>query len=181
MIQLSKPMYFYLSLGSNIDTDQSAAMMIKHLCREFGDLVLYPFCYTKPESIQSEQDFVNALVVLRSNLNAVELKRVLVTIETSMGRDRQDPLRSYKSRAADIDILSVSEHFDLAYFAPAEEAYVRSCLCLTGPFVDLRPWGLAAHQRPASVYLDAATGEVVIVEDELHRFKHGFETAFLGN
>ncbi|WP_370980801.1 2-amino-4-hydroxy-6-hydroxymethyldihydropteridine diphosphokinase [Agaribacterium sp. ZY112] len=172
-----KTMYFYLSLGSNIEPERSAVQMLQELVGRFGCLALFPFCFTEPEKIVSERMFANALVVLKSPLDLLQVKTQLVEIETRMGRDRDDPQRSNKSRAADIDIIAASSTFALSFFEQANEAYVQTCLALEGPFVDLSPWGLAAHQRPATVHLDAAAAQIVVVEDEAHGFIDWAESA----
>ncbi len=174
-------MYFYLSLGSNIEPEKSAAEMLLKLCQRFEHLALVPFCYTKPEAIESEQDFANALVVICAQMSSAQVKAALVEIETQMGRDRAHPRRSFLSRSADIDILAESAQLDLNLFKQAEEIYVQSCLSLSGPFVDLSFYGLTPHQRAASVHLDAAAGQVVIVEDELQGFEDWAEATFACN
>jgi len=173
-------MYYFLSLGSNIDAEQSAVRMIHNLCLKFGCVGAYPFRYTKPEGIESEVMFLNTLVVLRSDRDSAGVKSELNHIEESMGRDRLDPMRSMKSRCADIDILGEAEQLDLSIFAKASEAYVAACLNLEGESPDLSQHGLAPYQGPASVYLDALTGDICVVEDEMYGLKYGLEATFKG-
>lgn len=170
-------MYFYLSLGSNIDAEKSAAEILRRLCLQFGSVAAYPFRYTKPEGVVSDELFLNAIAVVRTELNSGEVKARLNQIEEAMGRDRSDPQRSTKSRTADIDILASSASFNLEIFEQAKEAYVRTCYHLGGPGIR---HGLAAYKRPSTVHLDALTGNVVIVEDELQGFKNGLKAALEG-
>ena len=171
-------MYFYLSLGSNIDPERSAVQMTLHLCQKFGVIALYPFRYTEPESIESEGLFVNSLAVVQAVMPTSVVKLKLNQIETAMGRDRNDPLRSQKNRAADIDILNFSDTLDLSIFSRAKEGYVQSCYDLVGEVPTLENLGLASYQRPSSVYLDAGSSDIRVVEDELQCFVNGVKAAF---
>lgn len=173
-------MYFYLSLGSNIDAESSAVMMLRHLCERFGVIGAYPFRYTEPEGIESDIPFLNSLVVIRCEMSSSELKRILNAIEEDMGRDRNDPERSAKNRRADIDILGFNECLKLDVFKQAKESYVATCMRLDGNTSDLSNYGLPSYQRPATVYLDALTSNVVVIEDEFEGFEYGLKTTFEG-
>lgn len=171
-------MFFYLSLGSNIDSECSAVRMIRHLCREFGCIGAYPWRYTRPEGMVSSTPFLNTLVVLKSDLNSADLKERLNSIEQTMGRDRDDPLRSVKSRTADIDIVGTSRDYGLEIFADATELYIAACLNFQGDSPDLSSLGLASYKRPATIYLDAFSGDIVVIDDELQGFKNGLKPSF---
>ncbi len=168
-------MYYYLSLGSNIDPEHSAVEMVRWLCRHFGSIGLYPFRYTQPEGIESDTAFVNTLAIVRSEAAPAQVKQWLNEIEAAMGRDRSDPLRSIKSRSADLDILGSTKALTLSFFAGAEEGYVQQCWRLQGRQPDLSAFGLASYERAATVDLDAGTGQIRVVEDECEGLKHGRE------
>jgi 2-amino-4-hydroxy-6-hydroxymethyldihydropteridine diphosphokinase len=163
-------MLYYLSTGSNIEPEASSVRMLCHLCESFGVLGVYPFRYTSPVSISSDNDFLNGLVALYFQGSSKELKAKLDAIEEAMGRDRSDPDRSIKGRRADLDILGASDTLSPSIFGQTDESYVQQVFELRGRSPDLEPFGLAAYQRPASVYLDGLTGEIVVVEDEFKRF-----------
>ena len=171
-------MYFYLSLGSNVDAEFSAVCMIRHLCERFGVIGAYPFQYTEPEGVKSDIPFLNALVILKSGMDASAIKEELNRIEEAMGRDRSDPLRSLKSRCADIDILAESEALDLMTFSRMREAYVNTCFKLQGVMPDLTRYGLASYQGTASIYLDTLTGDILVNEDKLQGLENGLEASF---
>lgn len=173
-------MYFYLSLGSNIDAEKSSVTMLRMLCQHFEKLGVFPFRYTEPEGIVSDQAFVNSLAVLWSDNEEVGVKKVLNYIEITMGRDRNDPLRSVKARHADIDILGASAVLSTVFFERATEPYVQQCFEAKGLSPDFSEWGLAAYQRPSTVYLDAVTGKVGVVEDEFDGFKDWVEATLAG-
>ena len=152
--------------------------IVRNLCERFGCIALVPFRYTEPEGIEGAPIFVNALAVVSADRLCGSVKRILNNIETSMGRDRKDPLRSVKSRTADIDIVAEHAHFDLTVFKDMSETYVQACITGQGKQPDLRALGLASHQGPASVYLDAITGDIVVIEDEFDCFINGFKATF---
>lgn len=174
-------MYFYLSLGSNISPEASAVRMVRALCLRFGKIGLFPFCYTPPEGINSDTLFLNGLAIIAASDAKLLVKDQLNAIETAMGRDRDDPERSYKDRTADIDILAQAEALDLRHFYAAPESYVQTCFHLRGTTrPDLRQWGLASYQRPSTVHVDTCTGKICVIEDELEGLKHWVETSFTG-
>lgn len=173
-------MFFYLSLGSNVDAESSSVTMLRMLCEHFGHLAVFPFRYTEPEGIDSDRDFVNSLVILWCDQPKIRVKQTLNQIEVTMGRDRSDPLRSVKARCADIDILACSYEFDTRAFDSTNEPYVKACLDGEGTSADLSPWGLPSYQRTSTVHLDAVSGDIRVIEDECHGFKHWVETTFKG-
>lgn len=179
-------MYYYLSLGSNIRAEESAVIMVQNLSRHFGTIGLFPFRYTLPEGVESKTRFVNTLVVIKVIKGgqsferlSLQVKSILNSIEVSMGRNRNDPERSIKDRTADIDILGASEILEFGLFEQAREGYVRNCYFLQGEQPQLIKYGLAPHERAATVNFDAVTGQICILEDELHSFEHRFEATFL--
>jgi len=171
-------MYYYLSIGTNIDPEKSSVRILEMLCEAFTTLALFPFRYTEPEGVELSDTFLNALVVVYSPEDWVRVKAILNEIEAKMGRDRSDPLRSIKNRAADLDILEASSKLDFEPYSSAKEAYIKACFELTGTQVNLLAYGLASHQGPATIYIDALTGNIVVVDDELDRFKHWVESSF---
>jgi len=160
-------MLAYLSLGTNIDPEQNAVRMIENLCQYFGEIRLYPFVYTKSIDMALPSTFLNALVILNTSLNKAELKTILNTLETKLGRDRQDPLCSVKDRPADMDILAMSDIHDESFFKIANEPYIHDCLDATRKKADLSKFGLPTHQGAATVYWDGATSKIIILEDKL--------------
>lgn len=101
-------MKYYLSLGGNMGDSRAilraAADEIER--RELGRVErMSSFYRTAPWGFEAESDFLNAAVILESDLPALQLLDALLAIERHFGRVR--PLRStgYASRPLDIDII----------------------------------------------------------------------------
>lgn len=171
-------MYFYLSIGTNIHPEASAVAIVRLLCQAFSSVGVFPFRYTEPEEVALEDTFLNALAVIYSRDDTSAVKAVLNEIEAEMGRDRSDPQRSVKNRTADLDILACSPVLDFSAFAAARESYIQACLKGLGPMPNLEPYGLASYQRAATINIDALTGQIIVVDDELDCFKHWVEATF---
>lgn len=159
-------MYFYLSIGTNINPEKNAMRIIHALSEHFGHLSLFPFVYTEPESISSSSIFLNGLAIIQSELSVQQIKQVLNEIEISLGRDRSDPLKSIKDRPADIDILLFADQHHLSLFDTFNDSYIKACLPPNEP-ADLTSYGLPAQQGAATVYLDNRTGKIEIVQNKL--------------
>lgn len=144
-------MYYYLSIGTNINPEFNAAQIIHCLAREFSAIRYFPFVYTEPQGMQTELTFLNSAAIIESNLPPSEFKSRLNAIETELGRDRNDPLRSKKDRTADIDILGTEEDLDLLFFNQFKETYIRGVVApeAHSQFADLSRYGL-----PDSPHLD---------------------------
>lgn len=101
-------MWYLCGLGSNIEPEKNIGKAVLQLLERHGSLWLSPVVHTRPSGIDTNRCFLNALSVLFSPLSPVDFKRQLNQLEESLGRDRSDPLRSYKDRTIDIDILEYS-------------------------------------------------------------------------
>lgn len=165
-------MYFYLSIGTNINPERNAVKVVKSLCQHFGLLTLYPFVYTTPEAISSDSIFLNSLAIIHSKKNEGDIKQILNTIEMTLGRDRSDPQKSIKDRTADVDILLCDTHYSLSLFDRFTDNYIQSCLPPNTP-ANLSAQGLPTYQGASTIDLDRTTGEIVIIEDKLNRLING--------
>jgi 2-amino-4-hydroxy-6-hydroxymethyldihydropteridine diphosphokinase len=75
------------------------------LKKEVGKLTAKSSLYTSEAwGFRSEDLFVNAVVKLQTNKPAQEVLRLVLEIETHLGRTRKK-LKGYQSRTIDIDIL----------------------------------------------------------------------------
>lgn len=171
-------MFYYLSIGSNIDSKNNAIEIVRRLSQLFGPIVLYPFRYTRPENVESPVDFLNTIAVVYGCDGPEGTKEKLNRLEEGLGRDRTDPNRSVKPRTADLDILYFSQEYQAEYFARIDIAYVRCCYELHGTQPTLAHKGLNAQQRAAAINLDASTGEIVITEDILNGFVNRVKPSF---
>lgn len=160
-------MFVYLSIGTNIQPEKNAVNIVRELCQHFGPLTLYPFIYTQPVAMTNTSVFLNSLAIITTNAPADEVKQILNAIETKLGRDRNDPEKSYKDRTADIDILNTSEALDQNHFMTCQEPYIAQCLSQEQAAADLSKEGLASHQGAATVHWDGSAGKVLVNQDKL--------------
>ena len=97
----------YLSLGSNLG-DRHALLVraIDLLARQAGLLVrVSSIIETAPWGFTSEHPFLNAAVMLRTDLSPRALLAVTQDIERQLGRTSKSEQRHYADRTIDIDIL----------------------------------------------------------------------------
>lgn len=170
-------MYYYLSLGSNIEPKTNAVSMLTALIKNYGAITSYPFYRTKPEKIISEYPFLNSLAVIRTELDREQLKNELNQIETSLGRDRNDPQKSIKDRSADIDILGSSATFNSEFYKAYDEPYINLELLAHEKKVSLERYGLPTTEGATTIDLDATTGNIRIIDSAFDRQENRFKTA----
>lgn len=101
-------MKYYLSLGGNMGDSRAilraAADEIER--RELGRVErMSSFYRTAPWGFEAENDFLNAAVILESDLPALQLLDALLAIERHFGRVRSPRSTGYASRPLDIDII----------------------------------------------------------------------------
>jgi 2-amino-4-hydroxy-6-hydroxymethyldihydropteridine diphosphokinase len=92
----------YLSLGSNIAPEDNLRKAVAALRARFGDVVVSPV-YRTPAVGFDGPDFLNAVVVIESDIHPFALNDWLHALEIAQGRDRRDA--SYSNRPLDIDII----------------------------------------------------------------------------
>lgn len=95
---------YFLGLGSNISPSVYVPRALLLLQERFGTLEVSRIVETAPTAGLSG-GFLNAVIYLQTDLEAIELKAALCRIETELGRDRNDPGRALKDRTVDLDIL----------------------------------------------------------------------------
>ncbi len=200
-------MYYYLSIGTNIEPEMNAVRISTALAHAFGQFALYPFIYTAPVNMQSKKVFLNSLAIIHSDLDAKAVKHELNIIEMQLGRDRQDPMRSEKDRTADIDILAAHPLYDESLFLEQDAPYIPLVLGNSDhhspihshktqhhqtPSVeaishqrvcaDLSPFGLplalTTPQRPTTIYFNARTGHVAVIDNSHRRLHNRLESSF---
>ena len=94
----------YLSLGSNIDPEHNLPKAVSQLA-QFGRVKAASSVWqTAPVGFSKQQDFLNAAVLLETELSARILRQDAITkIESSMGRVRTENKNG--PRTIDIDIM----------------------------------------------------------------------------
>lgn len=97
----------YLSLGSNLgDRHAMLVRAIDLLARKVGRLVrASSLIETEPWGFNSEHPFLNAAVMLRTELSPRALLAATQDIERQLGRTHKSEQRHYADRTIDIDIL----------------------------------------------------------------------------
>lgn len=100
----------YLALGSNMhNKKQNLITAIESIkgCDGIRVVKQSHFLETKAEGFESENDFLNAVIEVETNLYPEILLQHLLLIESEMGRVRKDS--GYEDRPIDLDILSYGE------------------------------------------------------------------------
>ena len=92
----------YISIGSNIEPERNLRSAVAALRERFGDVKVSPVYRTRSVSFEGE-DFLNASVVLESDVHPFALNERLHALEVAHGRDRRD--KSYSDRTLDLDII----------------------------------------------------------------------------
>ncbi len=164
-------MYYYLSIGSNIDPRTNASKIIRQLADNFGPLISYPFLSNAPLHIPSKRRFLNSVAILKSDQPPESVKAILNRIEITLGRDRSDPERSLKDRTADIDILGWNKNLNPDFFKQFTEPYINFFGVIGNRYEDLSAEGLPSPQRPAAIDLDRNTGQICILDDSHNGLK----------
>ena len=119
--------------------------MIHQLCHHFGAVGYYPFSKTIADGLDTQAEFLNSVAIIHSHADSVEIKQTLNLIETTLGRDRDDPQCAEKDREADIDIIYRSAVLDPRSALREEPHYIRLALDMTWPKTDLSHLGLPFH------------------------------------
>jgi 2-amino-4-hydroxy-6-hydroxymethyldihydropteridine diphosphokinase len=92
-----------ISLGSNIGSPKATLDLAVGLLREATELVaVSSYFQTKPVGGPEQADYLNAVVIVESELPAQDLLAVLNGIETAMGRTREI---HWGPRVIDLDLI----------------------------------------------------------------------------
>ena len=97
----------FLGLGTNLgDRGENLKKAIAMIGEKVGTVVSCSSVYeTEPWGFQSENEFLNAVVKVRTELKPPGLLGRILMIEAQLGRLREGEGMGYKSRIIDIDIL----------------------------------------------------------------------------
>lgn len=100
-------MKVYLGLGSNLgDKKENIDHAIHQISRKTGEVLQQSSYYTsQPQGFQSDNDFINVVVLIETDLDPIELLRQLQEVEKGMGRTYKSVKGVYADRIIDIDIL----------------------------------------------------------------------------
>lgn len=98
---------FHILLGSNLgNKEANIENAIQYIVDEVGVLVKQsPLHFSKAWGFESTEEFVNAVIEVRSAKTPEEVLSTLLTIESKMGRYRDPESNTYIDRLIDLDIL----------------------------------------------------------------------------
>ena len=94
----------YVALGSNLgDREENLRNALKHLeANDVRVVKVSTFIETEPYGVTDQPGFINAVCQVETELEPLELLRLLLKIEQEMGRVR---LRRWGERNIDLDLL----------------------------------------------------------------------------
>lgn len=100
----------YLGLGSNLgDRERNLLEAIRLIVEQVGEVTRQSsFIETEPWGFQSDNSFLNAVVLCETDKTPREVLQLTQRIERSMGR-RSKTTSGYSDRPIDIDILLYDE------------------------------------------------------------------------
>ena len=101
----------YFGLGSNLgERLEHLQFGVDGLAAEVGRVVaISPVYETEPVGGPPQPDYLNAVVVLETDLPARELLRVAKSLEAAAGRQPPEPGKRWGPRPLDIDILMIGD------------------------------------------------------------------------
>lgn len=96
----------YLGIGTNLgNRQQNLNNALKHIDALLGDLISVSSYYvSQPWGFESDNDFLNAVVSIKTHLSPSELLNAIIAAEHHMGRTSKT-ISAYQDRVIDIDIL----------------------------------------------------------------------------
>ena len=100
----------YLSLGTNLENKRAHLLQtIGYIAEKIGSFSAISSVYeTKPWGFVSENDFLNMMVCVETQLSPAEIFTVTQSIENTMGRT-QKTNHSYHDRLIDIDLIAYND------------------------------------------------------------------------
>lgn len=101
----------YILLGGNLlDVKRTFEMAVAEISEKAGEVVRKsPLYKSAAWGFDSEDDFLNQVIEVKTDLRAAELLTLLLDIEQHLGRTRNPNTKGFSSRIIDIDILYFNE------------------------------------------------------------------------
>lgn len=99
--------WLYLGLGANLgQREKTLQRAIERIQETIGPIVARSsFHYSEPWGFSSENDFLNACLIVETDLDARACLRLTQNIEKELGRTMKTENAQYHDRLIDIDIL----------------------------------------------------------------------------
>ena len=92
-----------IAVGSNIEPDKNIARVREILTKDFEVVAESDFVSTKPVGYTQQPDFLNGVVMIRTDLKLEPLRQHLKKIEDTLGRRRT--ILKFGPRTVDLDIV----------------------------------------------------------------------------
>jgi 2-amino-4-hydroxy-6-hydroxymethyldihydropteridine diphosphokinase len=99
-----------LSLGSNLGNSAEILSSAAEALNEVSEVIaLSSFYQTRPVGGPPQPDFINAVIIIETNLEPEELLLVAQAIEGAHGRERNESTGKWGPRFLDIDLIKCDE------------------------------------------------------------------------
>lgn len=99
-----------LSLGSNLGNSAEILSSAAEALNEVSEVIaLSSFYQTRPVGGPPQPDFINAVIIIETNLEPEELLLVAQAIEGAHGRERNENTVKWGPRFLDIDLIKCDE------------------------------------------------------------------------
>ena len=99
-----------LSLGSNLGNSAEILSSAAEALNEVSEVIAFSSFYqTRPVGGPPQPDFINAVVIIETNLEPEELLLVAQAIEGAHGRERNENSVKWGPRFLDIDLIKCDE------------------------------------------------------------------------
>jgi 2-amino-4-hydroxy-6-hydroxymethyldihydropteridine diphosphokinase len=99
-----------LSLGSNLGNSAEILSSAAEALNEVSEVIaLSSFYQTRPVGGPPQPDFMNAIIIIETNLEPEELLLVAQAIEGAHGRERNENTVKWGPRFLDIDLIKCDE------------------------------------------------------------------------
>jgi len=137
----------YISIGSNVDRENSIRNAVRELTARYGPLVLSPVYESRAVGFTGE-NFYNLVAGFDTEETAGRVKETLGDIETACGRRREGP--RFSPRTLDLDLLLYGD--TVQHDGPIDVPHpdIRRYAFVLRPLADIAPGG--RHPETGLVY-----------------------------
>ena len=127
----------FILLGGNLlDVKRTFEMAIAEISKKAGQVSLQsPLYKSAAWGFESDDDFLNQVIEIKTELPATKLLSVLLDIEQYLGRTRNPNTNRFSSRIIDIDILYFNTdviklaHLTIPHYAIQDRLFTLIPLC----------------------------------------------------
>jgi 2-amino-4-hydroxy-6-hydroxymethyldihydropteridine diphosphokinase len=126
----------YLGIGSNINKVENIQSCLDYFNSSFKFCQISP-TYQSPSYGFAGHDFYNLVLKIKSSFDLISLKKWLMAVEDSHGRDRKQV--RYSNRTLDIDILLYNEDVSDSDTIKIPRPEILTQAYVLKPLIDLAP------------------------------------------